>query len=238
MLKGAADLKEHIYTIPVTEAFTAAGGSKQCPFCALREKLERDELELILGASMMEPDIRAMTNDLGFCDRHFTKMFAMKNRLGLALMLESHLSSLKKELKTGNLFSRDIAAKSVERIERLESSCYVCGRIEDKIKKMFKTAALLFNEEKEFRAAFENVNHFCLPHYREYMLAARGALNKEGYSDLVKAANEKVLNYLNALNEDVSLFCKKFDYRFDDLPWGESKDSVERSVKFLQGDIF
>ena len=227
-------MKEHIYTIPVTEAFGEKGDG--CPFCALRAKLEKDELEIILGASMMEPDIRQKTNRLGFCSRHYSKMFGMKNRLGLGLMLESHLDSLKKEITTGNIFSRDIAAKSVERIERLEESCYVCERIEDKISKMFTTAAYLYAEEKDFREAFSSVRYFCLPHYREYMLAAKRVLDKNDYNELVKAANEKVCEYLNSLKDDISLFCEKFDYRFDDLPWGESKDSVERSLKFLNGD--
>ena len=228
-------MKEHIYTIPVTEAFS--NNPHRCPFCALREKLERDELEIILGASMMEPDIRQETNDKGFCQRHYTNMYSMKNRLGLALMLESHLESLKKEVKTGNIFSRDIAAKSVGRIERLESSCYVCDRIEDKISKMYTTASYLYNEEKDFRASFENVRYFCLPHYREYMLAAKRVLSKDDYAELVRAANGKVTAYLDSLKDDVSLFCKKFDYRFDDLPWGESKDSVERSIKFLSSEL-
>ena len=227
-------MKEHIYTIPVTEAFSE--NKDRCPFCALAEKLERDELDIILGASMMEPDVRSETNEKGFCKKHYAKMFNMKNRLGLALMLESHLESLKKEIKTGNIFSRDIAAKSVERIERLERTCYVCDRIEDKISKMFTTAAYLFNEEKDFKANFNEVRYFCLPHYREYLLAAKRVLSKDEYADLVRAANEKVTNYLDSLKDDVSLFCKKFDYRFDDLPWGESKDSVERSIKFLNGE--
>ena len=227
-------MKEHIYTIPVTEAF--AEHKDHCPFCALAEKLERDELDIILGASMMEPDVRSETNEKGFCERHYAKMFGMKNRLGLALMLESHLESLKKEIKTGNIFSRDIAAKSVDRIERLDNSCYVCDRIEDKISKMFTTAAYLFDEEKDFKANFKEVRYFCLPHYREYMLAAKRALGKDGYAELVRASNEKVTAYLDSLKDDVSLFCKKFDYRFDDLPWGESKDSVERSIKFLNCD--
>ena len=227
-------MKEHIYTIPVTEAF--ANSPHRCPFCALHEKLERDELEIILGASMMEPEIRQETNDKGFCSRHYAKMFGMKNRLGLALMLESHLESLKKEIKTGNIFSRDIAAKSVERIEKLDHSCYVCERVDEKIAKMFTTAAYLYDEEKEFRASFENVRYFCLPHYREYMLAAKRVLSKDGYAELVRAANGKVTEYLDSLKDDVSLFCKKFDYRFDSLPWGESKDSVERSIKYLSGE--
>lgn len=227
-------MKEHIYTIPVTEAF--AEHKDKCPFCALKEKLERDELEIILGASMMEPEIRQETNKKGFCSRHYAKMFEMKNRLQLALILESHLESLKKDLKTGNIFSRDIGAKSVERVEKLENSCYVCDRIEDKISKMYTTAAYLFNEEKEFRASFSEVKYFCLPHYREYLLAGKRVLDKDEYSDLVRAANEKISAYLDSLKDDVSLFCKKFDYRFDTLPWGESKTSVARSLKFLEGE--
>ena len=44
-------MEERIYTIPVNEAFESDDG---CPFCRLYKKLENDELDLILGASMME----------------------------------------------------------------------------------------------------------------------------------------------------------------------------------------
>lgn len=226
-------MHERIYTIPVNEAFAKKDG---CPFCKLYEKLEKDELDIILGASMMEPDVRIKTNELGFCDRHFSAMFEMKNRLGLALMLESHLEELKKELKTGNIFSRDIGSKSVSRIEKLENDCYVCERIAEKFGKMFETAAFLFDEEPDFKKKFEQAEYFCLPHYKQYVLAAKNVLPKDKYSDLVRAANEKMENYLYSLKDDISLFCKKFDYRFDDLPWGNSKSSVERSIRFLTGD--
>lgn len=227
-------MKEHIYTIPVTEAF--AENKDKCPFCALADKLEFDELDIILGAAMMENDVRLETNQKGFCNRHYNKMFNMKNRLGLALMLETHLESLKKELKTGNFLARDIGNKSVSRIETMEKNCYVCERIEDKISKMYTTAAYLFDEERDFRNSFSEVRYICLPHYRELVLAGKRVLSKNGYEDLVRAANEKICSYLDSLKDDVSLFCKKFDYRFGDLPWGESKDSVERSIKFLTGE--
>jgi len=227
-------MKEHIYTIPVTEAFYSEEGG--CPFCRLYDKLERDELDLILGASMMEPEIRRETNEKGFCAKHFGQLLTTNNRLGLGLILESHLEELKKDLKTGSVFSRDIGAKSVERIERLSKSCYVCDRIEDKISKMYATAAYLFDEEKDFRASFGKARYICLPHCRELLIRAKIALSKEGYQALVRAANEKLEGYLNELKDDVSLFCKKFDYRFDDLPWGNSKDSIERTAKLLKGD--
>ena len=94
----------------------------------------------------------------------------------------------------------------------------------------------MFDEEKDFRNSFSETRYICLPHYRRFVLAAKKVLGKDNYADLVRAANEKVCAYLDSLKDDVSLFCKKFDYRFDSLPWGESKDSVERSLKFLNGE--
>ena len=62
-------MKEHIYTIEINEAFDKKNGT--CPFCRIFAKLEDTELDLILGASMMEPEIRQITNKKGFCGRHY-----------------------------------------------------------------------------------------------------------------------------------------------------------------------
>ena len=39
--------------------------------------------------------------------------------------------------------------------------------------------------------------------------------------------------YIEKLKGDVSWFCDKFDYRFKDEPWKDSKDAVERVMKLL-----
>ncbi|MBQ9921509.1 MAG: 3-dehydroquinate synthase [Clostridia bacterium] len=41
------------------------------------------------------------------------------------------------------------------------------------------------------------------------------------------------ISTLKTLKEDVSWFCKKFDYRYDSEPWGNSKDAVERAIKSI-----
>jgi hypothetical protein len=124
---------EQIYTIPVNEAFeaSAADPSCGCPFCALYNKLEDDELELILGASMMEPDVRIQTNKEGFCRPHYDMMFTRKNRLGMALTLESHLLELSDEIRDGGLFSAP-GQKPIKRISALEESCFqgLCGGLQ------------------------------------------------------------------------------------------------------------
>ena len=229
---------EQIYTIPVNEAFerSAADKSCGCAFCTLYNKLEGDELDLILGASMMEPDVRIKTNQKGFCRTHYDMMFVRKNRLGMALTLESHLDDLTKELKDGGL-SSGTGKKPVARIEELEKSCYVCERIEFNFAHMVETAVLLWQNDENFPSKLSSQPYFCLPHYRMMLKYAQTRLNKKQLKDFVSDC-EKIQNkYIEELKGDVSWFCKKFDYRYDEEPWYNSKDAGERSMKFLRSDI-
>lgn len=229
---------EQIYTIPVNEAFekSAADKSCGCAFCTLYNKLENDELELILGASMMEPDVRIKTNEKGFCRIHYDMMFTRKNRLGMALTLESHLDELKKEIKDGGL-SAGSGKKPVTRIGELEKTCYVCERISFNFAHMIETAVLLWESDEAFPAKLKAQPYFCLPHYRMMLEYAQKRLGKKVLKDFVKDCEEIQNKYIDSLKEDVSWFCKKFDYRYDEEPWYNSKDSVERSMKFLRSDI-
>ena len=61
--------------------------------------------------------------------------------------------------------------------------------------------------------------------------------NKKKLSEFSKEASAVVLPYFDSLREDIKHFCKKFDYRYTDVPWGNAKDSPERAVKFLCSDI-
>ncbi len=232
---------EQIYTIPVNEAFDAglANPSCGCPMCALYRKLEENELDLILGASMMEPDVRIKTNKQGFCRTHYDMMFVRKNRLGMALTLESHLNELKEDLKSG-LFGTLIGrpdAKPQKRIAALEGSCYVCERIDFHFTHMAETVVYLYESEEAFAKKLAAQPYFCLPHYRLLLEHGAARLSKKqlpAFSDLLKKV---VSGYLDTLSEDVSWFCKKFDYRYEDEPWKNSKDSVERAIKFLRSDL-
>ena len=220
---------EQIYTIPVNEAFEASAADKSCgcPICALYNKLEEDELDLILGASMMEPDVRIKTNEMGFCQKHFEMMLTRKNRLGLALMLESHLAQVSKE---ANGFG------ALKKIGKMNDSCYICSRIEYHIDRMFETAVWLYETDRAFERKMENQQYFCLPHYQKFLEVAKDNLKRSKYADFERLVSRINNTYLTEVTADVSWFCKKFDYRYDEEPWGNAKDSIERSVKFLVGE--
>ncbi len=230
---------EQIYTIPVNEAFDEFRGKVECgcTICALYRKLQENELDIILGASMMEPDIRIMTNKEGFCGTHFDMMFERKNRLGLALMMESHLDKVKEEISDKALVSL-LAGRGttpMKSLDRLKKSCYICRRIDHHMKNMIATIVLLWQSDSEFVKKFKEQPYFCLPHYADLLSYAKDKLNKKDFNDFYSDIKELELNYLDTLRGDVSHFCKKFDYRYEDEPWYNSKDSVERTIKFLSG---
>lgn len=222
------------FTIPVHEAFDACAADKTlgCPLCRLYQKLEEDELDLILGASMMEPDIRIKTNEEGFCRTHYDMMFVRKNRLGMALTLESHLAELKRDLR-----DEGQGVRPIKRIGKLKESCYVCHRINENFEHMTDTVVYLWQKEEEFPKSLAAQPYFCLPHYKKLLEYGQKRLGKRGQAEFAKVLSEIEGAYLDKLQNDVSWFCKKFDYRYEEEPWYDSKDAVERAYKFLRSDL-
>lgn len=227
-------MKEHIYTIEINDAFDAKQG---CPFCRIFAKLEDDELDLILGASMMEPEIRKITNVKGFCPEHYRKMFPRKNRLGMALTMESHLDELKKDIRHVGFPAKDPAGKSLSRIEALEETCYVCDRLAEKFGHVLSNAAGMHAESSEFRRKFGEQPYFCLPHYRALLRTAAKVLDKKSYASLAEDAVRLESASLDKLKNDISWFCKKFDFNYEKEPWYDSRDAVERTIRFLSGNV-
>ncbi len=228
---------EKIYTIPVNEAFDACAAepSNGCPVCMLRKRLENDEIEIIMGASMMEPDIRIKTNEQGFCGRHFGMMLSRGNRLSLALILESHLAEVRKMTETGGLFGSKTASIP-DKLEKLEGDCYVCRRIGYSLGKMTENIVYLWDSERDFKMKLSSQPYFCLPHFRTLLSQGRSALNKKRLPEFQEALANVVNGYFDELRGDVSRFCKKFDYRYENEPWGNAKDAPERAISFLSSE--
>ena len=228
-------MREQIYTIPINEAFDQALTNEpcDCPFCLLHQMLENNELELIMGASMMEPDVRIETNKKGFCKHHFDRLYENGNRLGLALVLESHLAEIEKKIfESGTLFDGK-GEKEQNKLKTLDSTCYVCDRMNDSLMKMFDNAIYLWETEEDFREKYKAQKYFCLPHYRTLLEFGRNGLSKKDFAEFFKVTREIEKKYLSELSGDISWFCKKFDYRYDDEPWYNAKDAIPRTLAFL-----
>ncbi|MDD2956116.1 MAG: DUF6062 family protein [Oscillospiraceae bacterium] len=221
-------MKETIYTIPVSEVFEPKDG---CPICRMRDTLEDRCVEYIMGAAMMEPDIRIETNKAGFCSRHFGQMLKCRNRLSLALMLESHLDHLQKEVLRPQkpLFGKD---KRAQGAKGLAGSCYVCSKIDWAMERMLETTLRLWEKEESFRQLYAQQPVICLEHYAQVCGTAEKVLGKKAgaFQEVTLGLTRK---YLEPLQKDVSHFCRMFDYRNNGGDWSSSRDSIERAVWYL-----
>ena len=228
-------MRESILTIPINEVFEPKDG---CPFCRMRDTVEQHICEYIMGAAMMEPDVRMETNEQGFCFTHFEMLMQQNNRLSLALMLNSYLENARNNIfeKKGLFFSKKAkAAKSAE----IEGTCFVCGKVKWGIDHMLETFFTMYVKDGKFRNLFKAQPYICVPHYNMLNGKAVEKLQKGDLSSFQKDLDELVENYVKQLNSDVNDFCNSFDYRnagsLHKPEMEHVRSSIERSVEFLTG---
>lgn len=219
-------MREDICTIPISDVFDENDG---CPICRMRDTVEKRTLEYIMGAAMMEPDIRVETNRLGFCDEHLGMMMDMRGRLSLALMLTSHIEELRKKI-----FTNDILGAKVKKTEKVTGSCFVCDKMAWGMDRMRDSIYRLYENERDFRQTFDGQPHLCLKHY-EWLAQGVGSVSKKYRGEFIKSINSLCGNYIDTLQSDLQHYCSMYDYRNNtaDADWGNSRDSVERTFKFL-----
>jgi len=66
---------------------------------------------------------------------------------------------------------------------------------------------------------------------------AQQHLSGDALRNLTKTLKEIELQNLRRVADEVEWFTRKFDYRNQDEPWGNSRDAVERALNKLRGHI-
>ncbi len=248
-------MKYHIDTIPIWDAAKKDG---ECLLCALERKTELGEADRYLGASVMEPDVRVRVNEKGFCRRHHAMLYTMSNRLGHALMLESHTIETRKRLekirgeleKAGKALSSatlgdkltgkakastEAVRAEARKIQEMGSDCIMCGTIRDNMLRYLHTFFHLYRSDSEFRKKFQESKGLCVPHMGQLLEVATEELNPKELGEFIQMLTKMEQENLDRIQEDISWFIKKFDYRYEKDDWKNSKDAVERTVNKMRG---
>ena len=234
-------MAEKLYTIPVNEVFEK---SCECPVCEMYHTLEKSALEFTMGPSYMEDDIRAMTDKTGFCKMHSEKLLSMNNRLGMALILKTHTDKVNKDvaklssnIKAGSLFKKADNKELLDYIKNLENACFVCNRVEDVFNRYVATIFHLWKHDDAFVEKYKNSNGFCLKHFGLLIEKAESELSGKKKQEFLDATVQLYNDNMTRINEDLAWFINKFDYKYKDEPWKNSKDSVPRALTKLNGII-
>lgn len=223
-------MKEKLYIIPMMDALRE---QDECPFCLIERNLEQHALDFVLGssASYMQEDIRLKTDELGFCREHFKKMYDYGNRLGSAFIVDTHLQRLLRE------FKKEAKKHSLSKwIHKNEASCYVCNHIKENFDRYVATFFELFRTDNpEFMELLRGGKGVCLTHLGVLLDCAPHYLNKKQQEKLCGILLPQMESNMARIIEELDWLEAKFDYRYKDADWKNSKDALERAMQKIAG---
>lgn len=233
-------MKEKLYTIPVNDAF---GTECECPVCAMKHILEQNAVEYTMGPSYMEDDVRMETDQMGFCEKHMHMVWDQNNKLGLALVVKTHMEKIIRDIgkmeqvqaKPKGLFKKSEENPVVSYLRHLEKSCFVCDRIEKSFERYIVTIFYLWKSDTDFRKKYESSKGFCNEHYAKFLEDAPKHLNGKNLAEFLDVTNRIYMENMQRVTGDVEWFINKFDYRYQDEPWKNAKDSLQRALIKLNG---
>ena len=234
-------MKEQLYSIPVNDAFAA---DCECPVCQMYHKLETDSVEYTMGPSYMEDHTRALTDAKGFCGKHIKMVYDQDNRLGMAWVMKTHfdktINDIKKVMPSGpaKLIKKGISdSPLIKYIDNLDNSCFVCDRINNFFDQYVDTIFFLWKKDDEFKEKFKSAKGFCTPHYSLLLKKAAAHLKGDDLESFVGIINDMYITNMERVRDDLAWFINKFDYKYQNEPWYNAKDSVIRSLVKTNGVI-
>jgi hypothetical protein len=233
----------------VHDAYAGGAGSwGVCPLCGLIRAAERNYLHTFQGSRVMEPTARVRTNERGFCKEHYLKLYGGDNKLGLGLMVHTHLqewlprlnaameAALKPDDASGKKKAGTGGVKALaETLEALRDGCAVCDMLHADLERYIETILYLWKEDPQFPETFRGSRGFCLEHFRAVALKA-DAYYKE--TDRLRFLGELVpmmKDSLKSLERDLFDFTQLFQDANKSLGTEETRTALLRAVQILAG---
>lgn len=235
-------MKETIYTIPINEALEK---ESFCPFCKMYEELEQEAVRYAVGAAMMEPDFRAITNEKGFCRKHMRDLNAESKALALALVFDTHLdnienimsSNLKAEKKGIFKKGEDGSEKYLSGLKHVTESCTICARIEHTFLRYMENFVYMLKKEPEFAGKVLKCEGFCMEHFYMLFETAKKELSSADFEKYFVPIAEHQKKRVEKYHKYIKTFVESFDYNNAGKPMDAPKDTLIKTSFLLNGEF-
>ncbi len=235
-------MKDHLETAPVIDAVRNQG---VCPFCQLREMVEKQTVERYLGGSVMEPDIRIRTNAVGFCRNHHQLLMAQKDYHGYALMMQTRLRTVAEQLTPAvkgiagiSLFGQKNASALMRQLAESTGRCLICENMADTMSRYMDIFMKLYRESAPFRADYERGSGVCLYDLPLLIQKAQTHLMPAQRKDFMATLSRQMTATLGTAQEDLDALCSSFHYGSEHKNNPRIHEALERAVNLLRGKTF
>ena len=229
----------------VHDAYREAG---ECPLCTLAEWAEETYLRSFEHSRVMEPSVRVQTNRSGFCAPHYRKLYQRENKLGLGLMVHTHLRenlpSLRAALdaiRTGTAAGRKGSrgvAQAAASLAALHERCFICDLLSQDMDRYAFTILYLWRRDAEFPAAFRASRGFCLPHFLLVLEQGRIVLRADRLARWLDDCVPLMAASLDALERDLLSFTQLYHDSNRGLGSAAERTALSRTLQKLAGGRF
>jgi len=212
--------------IPLYEVFEKYKGG--CPICKIIKDEEKSYCEHLFEDEVLKnPEMYVKIREANFCHYHLELLNNSYDKLGLAIALKANIS-----YKLQQITDKSKSLKK-KRGKETKNKCLICDYLSERDKYHMHILIDILHADKDFAERhIEGLSRLCFHHLNMLMETAKDVTPQiEKIFKINEAAIEKNIN-------DLEWFITKFDYRFQDEPWYESKDSIERALKLLQGGYY
>jgi len=89
----------------------------------------------------------------------------------------------------------------------------------------------LYFKENDFKELFHSRKGFCLKHFKALLEGTEKYLGPKETAIFVDNLLSMQIENMERIQQEVNWFTKKFDYRNNDAPWGNSKMPCQEAFK-------
>jgi hypothetical protein len=220
----------------------------ECPLCFLAESAEETYLRSFQYSRIMEPNVRVKTNDSGFCPPHYRKLYERENKLGLGLMVHTHLQTALPVIRSAMESMRAAAAagrRGAARIDdaaaslaSLRDRCFICDLLSTDLDRYAFTIIYLWRKDEEFLGTFRSSRGFCLSHFLLMLAKGRGMLRPDRLERWLQECIPLMTASLEDLERDLLAFTQLHHDANRSMGSDNERTALSRALQKLAGGRF
>ena len=230
--------------IPYLDELLAALAQPGCAFCRLLDGHADRLIDAILFEMVNDVKVRDELNAArGLCRRHAPLLVRTGSALGAATMMQGVIKVLLRQMDSGEATTASRlralwrraegdapAADSLSAALAPQSPCPVCASEATYTGQYAQTLLRQATPGSAALAAYEASDGLCLPHFGDLLAVAA-----PGPAPARLVAAQRAI--WSRLNDELEEFLRKSDYRFQKEPFGAERDSWQRAISALSGQL-
>ena len=230
--------------LEISKVHDAYGGSGECPLCTLMEGAEETCLRSFPHSRVMEPRVRVKTNKDGFCPDHYRRLYERENKLGLGLIVHTHLHEQLPQLRAAFDGMRTAARKArkmddaASTIARLRDRCFICDLLQGDLDRYVFTILFLWSKDAEFLPKLRSSRGFCLPHFLSLLASARKMLRADRLERWLDDVIPLMMDSLERLERELHAFTQLHHDAHKGLGTDTERTALARTLQKLAGGRF